>query len=257
MSLQELSKKSYNAFLAVNEMPRVVGEKRALRWVKPLLDNMPSGDGHGVMVIPGFLGEDNFNKPLCDFLNKKNYVATGWRQGRNLGPKEEVIFQLGRELEFLYKQTGRPISIIGHSLGGIYAREMARSAPAIVRQVITLGSPISQNANTQTLSAGLFRRLNPSLNQAAEQKLREVAPPVPTTSVYTKTDSVVHWKNAMQINGHKQTENIEVHGSHCGLTVNGSVWYLIAERLAQARKQWQPFERNHIVHNWVFPQRSH
>jgi pimeloyl-ACP methyl ester carboxylesterase len=255
MSLQQLSQKSYQAFLTVNELPRVIAEKRALRWVKPLLNKMPDGDGHGVMVIPGFLGEDSFNKPLCDFLISKGYVASGWRQGRNLGPKDEVIAQLTRELEFLYKQTGRPITIIGHSLGGVYAREIARSAPAIVRQIITLGSPITQSKGT-TLTSGLFRRLNPSVNHGAAQKAREIAPPVPITSVYTKTDSVVHWKNAMQQNGHTQTENIEVHGSHCGLTVNGSVWYLIAERLAQAQGQWQPFERSMLIHNWVFPQRS-
>jgi pimeloyl-ACP methyl ester carboxylesterase len=255
MSLRTMSEKSYSAFLTLNELPRLVAEKKALRWVQPLLKKIPNGDGHGVMVIPGFLGEDKFNQPLCDFLTTKGYVATGWRQGRNLGPKEEVIAQLKREIEFLYKQTGRPISIIGHSLGGIYARETARSAPEIVRQVITLGSPISQTAEVKTVSSGLFKRLNPSLKQAVEQKLREQAPPVPTTSVYTKTDSVVKWHNAMQQDGHAQTQNIEVHGSHCGLTINGSVWYLIADRLAQTQEQWQPFKRTNLIHNWVFPNR--
>jgi pimeloyl-ACP methyl ester carboxylesterase len=256
MSLQALSEKSYNALLTFNELPRVVAEKMALRWVKPLLNNMPCGDGHGVMVIPGFLGADKFNQPLCDFLINKGYVAKGWGQGRNLGPKTEVIAQLRRELEFLYQQTGRPITIIGHSLGGIYAREAARTAPEIVRQVITLGSPIAQTGVVKTPSSALFKYLNPSLNQASQQKVREQAPPVPTTSVYTKTDSVVKWNNAMQFAGHQQTQNIEVYGSHCGLTVNGSVWYLIADRLTQSKEQWQPFEPSHLIHNWVFPNRS-
>lgn len=226
--------------LALLELPRVVTEIALLSASRSLLRDCPRGDGHSVIVIPGFLGSDRYNKALCNYLNWLGYDAAGWDLGINLGPRDEVIDGLKSRLKVAYSKSGRKITLIGHSLGGVYAREMARQHPDKVRQVISLGSPIAERGDSGKLSARLFRRLNGPVDLERHSAL-QVAPPVPTTAVYSRSDGVVHWHNAIQRNGHVRCENIEVYGSHCGLTVNTSVWRLLADRLSQAEENWQPF----------------
>ncbi|MCB2082870.1 MAG: alpha/beta hydrolase, partial [Sphingomonadaceae bacterium] len=146
----------------------------------------------------------------------------------------------------LFEQTGRKVSIIGWSLGGVFARELAKLAPEKVRLVISLGSPISDDRNHSN-ARRLFEYLNGEEPEPMKEgnfaKLGE-APPVPTTSILTKTDGVVHWRGSVQFPddaNHGQTENIEVLASHCGMGVNPAVMFAIADRLAQKEGNWKPF----------------
>ncbi|MFT7176961.1 MAG: esterase/lipase, partial [Halioglobus sp.] len=112
--------------LALSEAPRVVVEAGALALLKSTLaKKLPRGDGHGVMVIPGFMGDDPFNQSLVDFLNALGYRASGWQMGRNLGPGSFSEDDLQAKIARLARAGGGQISLIGHSLGGIYAREIA------------------------------------------------------------------------------------------------------------------------------------
>lgn len=237
--------------LALLELPRVATEIALLSASRSILRDGPRGDGHSVIVIPGFLGSDRYNKALCNYLNGLGYRAGGWDLGVNLGPRDEVIEGLQRRLLTSYENSGRKVTLIGHSLGGVYAREMARQHPDAVRQVISLGSPIAERGNSGKLSSRLFRRLNGPVDFERHSALQH-APPVPTTAVYSRTDGVVHWQNAVQRNGHVRCENIEVYGSHCGLTVNTSVWRLLADRLSQAEENWQPFVALGLQ-RWMYP----
>ncbi len=237
--------------LAFLELPRLVTEIALLRASKSLLMSAPKGDGHSVIVVPGFLGSDTYNEALCKYLRWLGYEAGGWNLGVNLGPRDETIEGLETLLRDTYERSGKKVSLIGHSLGGVYAREMARARPELVRQVISLGSPIAESSNSRKLSAMIFRHLNGPVDPARQKEIRE-APSVPTTAVFSRTDGVVHWQNAVQRDGHSQCQNIEVYGSHCGLTVNTSVWRLLADRLAQAEENWQPFV---AIGNqrWMYP----
>src|SRR5215472_11827188 len=105
------------------------------------LMSAPRGDGHGVLVLPGLLASDVSTALLRRFVRRLGYDVRGWSLGRNRGPTDEVLDELPRRLSALAERTGQPVSLIGWSLGGIYARELARRYPAQVRQVITLGSP--------------------------------------------------------------------------------------------------------------------
>lgn len=227
---------------AFTEIPRLSLDVTALRLGRKLLKSSPPGDGHGVIVMPGFLGSDSYSKPLRRFLTRLGYRAFGWNQGRNMGPSTATIEGLEQELVRIAELTGGKVSIIGHSLGGVYAREIAKRAPEIVRQVITLGSPFGEGRETGSPTAKLFRYLNPPTpeSEALRHQLAE-APPVPYTSVFTKADGVVHWHQSIQHEGHEKVQNVRVRGSHIGMTANLSVWTLLADRLAIPDGEWHPF----------------
>lgn len=224
--------------LALTEAPRALYEAAQLPLAGLLLRRLRRGDGHGVMVIPGFMGEDDFNRPLVQYLRDMGYRADGWGQGRNLGPNSFDMEDLRKRLAGLAK--GRPVSLVGHSLGGIYAREIAREAPQAIRQVISLGSPFADARDEGSNASRLYRRLNPDNPRGHRRTELGIAPPVPTTAIYTRGDGIVNWRTAVQAQGHHQTQNLEVPGSHIGLTLNPLVWYLIADRLAQPADRWRP-----------------
>jgi pimeloyl-ACP methyl ester carboxylesterase len=203
----------------------------------------PKGDGHAVMVLPGFLGGDGYNSTLRRFLGKLNYSVHGWGLGRNLGPRDGVLEALEKRLLYLSDYYQGPVSLVGHSLGGIFARELARVYPDRVRQVISLGSPFGEGRLTGSIPARLFMALNPPDELPVDQDLLSHAPPVPTTAIYSKYDGIVNWQTTFQQNGHAKTQSIEVRSSHCGMTFNPSVWLLVAECLANDPASWQPFAR--------------
>jgi pimeloyl-ACP methyl ester carboxylesterase len=185
---------------------------------------------------------------LRRFVAGQGYDAHAWELGRNLGPKA-----IGREgerlvarLRAIHEATGQKVSLIGWSLGGVMARQLARRAPEAVRQVITLGSPFTGNPRASTVWRSYQILTGQRLDDPDTQgQLRESAapPPVPSTAIYTRQDGIVAWQNCVEPAA-PQTDNIEVHGSHCGLGVNPAVLYAIADRLAQAEDDWRPFDRS-------------
>ena len=126
-----------------------------------------------------------------------------------------------------------PLTLIGHSLGGIFAREIAREYPDKVRHVISLGSPFGEGRMSGSIPARLFSALNPPEELPVEQETLADPPPVPTTAIYSRGDGIVNWRTTLQEAGHDRTQSIRVRGSHCGMTFNPAIWYLVAECLAQ------------------------
>ncbi|AZT85474.1 esterase [Marinobacter sp. NP-4(2019)] len=208
----------------------------AMPW---LLRRVPRGDGHAVLVIPGFLASDISTVPLRRFLRNRGYQVHGWEQGRNFGPKAGLMEQMVERLEQLHTDTNTRVSLIGWSLGGIFAREIARAKPHLVRQVITMGSPLYGAPETSTHAWHLYKRLN---RYGDEGLVRgDKAPPVPTTSVFSRGDGIVGWEGSVERCG-AQTENVEVNcASHLGLGVNPVVWTVLGDRLAQGETEWTPF----------------
>ncbi len=203
------------------------------------------GDGHPVLVFPGMAASDLSTRPLRHWLRALGYQAHGWGQGRNLGPRGGVIAASLARIHELHQQHGRKVSLIGQSLGGIYARELAKQAPDAVRLVITLGTPFTGGARS-TNAWRLFESLNGRQHLAADARagVRQ-PPPVPTSSVYSRSDGIVAWQCSVQdaTAQNPQTENIEVETSHTGMAVNPLVLHAIADRLAQPEGQWLPFAR--------------
>jgi pimeloyl-ACP methyl ester carboxylesterase len=208
------------AGLLLTEPIRGLGDLAALLLASPGLLAAPRGDGHGVLVFPGLLAGDGSTVLLRGFLHWLGYQVRGWNLGRNHGPTETVLAGLPRTLLEHAERTGRPVSLIGWSLGGIYARELARRYPREVRQVITLGSP--------------YALTNPS----AKPWSRPIG--VPSTSVYSRLDGVVAWQACIEPETATH-QNVEVRCSHVGFGVDPATLWLIADRLAVPPGQRVPF----------------
>lgn len=211
----------------------------------PLLRRAPRGDGHPVLVLPGLAASDVSTRPLRALLKDLGYSAHGWKQGQNRGPRAGVEAATEARLEDLANRHGRRASLIGWSLGGIYARELARRRPELVRQVITLGSPFASEpmaTNAWRLYEALSGR---DAGDWPDREAMKRPPPVPSTAIYSRTDGVVAWQGCRELES-ATTDNIEVEGSHCGLGHNPVALYAIADRLAQPEDGWRPFDRSRL-----------
>jgi len=235
-----------SAALYLTEPFRAAIELGTLHLSETWLNSLRGGDGHPVLVIPGFTAGDRSTSVLRNFLSSLGYLPCGWKQGVNFGARRELLEGAGELLSQLHEEYGCRVSIVGQSLGGIYARELAKHLPDAVRQVITLGSPFNDPDGAASRVSHVYKMFNPDDETKSEQFQNEAwqintAPPVPTTSIYSKFDGVCHWRACIQHSGHDQIENIEVVGSHTGMGVNAQALFIVADRLSQRRKEWKPF----------------
>ncbi len=210
----------------------------------PALMTAPRGDGHPVLVLPGFLAGDVSTEFLRRYLKVIGYQSYGWHLGRNLGGIQKKRAVLHDLLRATFAETGRKVSLVGWSLGGVYAREMALALPDLVRQVITLGSPFA-NDTSATNARELYELFSGETIEGTPVAERDALAgrlPVPTTSLYTKTDGIVNWRTCL--NGdHDNAENIEVFASHIGLGSNPAALWAVADRLALNENTFARFDR--------------
>ena len=123
------------------------------------------------------------------------------------------------------------VALVRHSLGGIYAREFARSEPDSIEQVIILGSPFGRGRQNAFRANQLYPRLNPQPDERGDEDILVTPPPLPTTATCTKADRVVTWRTSVQAGSNHHVHNIEVLRSHIGLNANAGVWHWIAKKL--------------------------
>lgn len=229
--------------LLLSELPRASAELGAALTAAPFLAAEQRGDGHPVLVLPGLWGGDASTLLLRRYLGWLGYSVSGWQLGANVGPTEAVVSGLRTRLERLAESSGRRVSVVGWSLGGLYAHELARKAPGSVRQVVTLGSPVrlarrGSRAASQLFDAVSHLHVTPAL---VARPWSEPGPlQLPATAVYTRSDGVVPWQSCLLGPG-KRRQNQEVHGSHAGLVHNPTVLHLLADRLALPEHVWHPF----------------
>jgi hypothetical protein len=217
---------------------RAVLEMAALLVSYPLLRRAPRGDGHPVLVLPAFMTSDVSTRVLRSFLRDRGYAAHGWKLGRNTGPTPETVAGLVQRLHELRRRHDRRVSLIGWSLGGVYARELARAFPADVRQVITLAAPF-RNLEAINVPAFLLTRRRPHPNEAAFRERLRLPLQVPMTAIYSRTDGIVSWRSCVAEPGPK-SESIEVESSHLGIGHHPVVLLTVADCLAQAEDAWKP-----------------
>ena len=211
--------------------------RAAIDMVNSLLSTSPRrvGDGHPVLVLPGLGGGDLSTLRLRRSLDRAGFATSGWGLGLNRGPEgdfDQWLERLEPTVQALHDRDGRKVSLIGWSLGGIYARELAKSVPHLVRQVVTLGSPFGGiNASNAQRAFKLLNggRAQP-ITEELEQRIR-TDPPVPATAIYSRTDGVVAWQSCM-LNESAYSRNIEISGtSHCGMGSHPQVLRAVVDRL--------------------------
>jgi len=212
----------------------------------PLLATLaPRGDGHPVIVLPGLATSDRSTVALRTFLKSKGYDVHGWELGRNFGPLPGIERRMIENLKNLHEKTGKKVSLVGWSLGGIYARQLAKMMPEAVRQVITLGSPF----NGDPRATNAWKLYEFTSGHKVDDRERHMgghisdAPPVPSTAIFSRTDGICNWRTCLEADGN-QTDNIEVEGSHCGLGHHPAAVYAVAEKLAQPDGKWAKFDRS-------------
>jgi pimeloyl-ACP methyl ester carboxylesterase len=241
---------------SATELPRVLMELASLTWSWPLLTRARRGDGHSVLVLPGFTAGDESTLILRRVLDAAGYQSVPWALGQNTGSLD-LQEQLFHRFDSLTRDCDRKMSIVGQSLGGVFARELARQWPERVRQVIALGSPFASSGPETT--NGLVSRLFQYLSGMSQEQMRDrmlgfapEPPPVPSTAIYSKADGVVHWSSCLEYQG-QQSENIEVHGSHTGMAMNPLVLHVLLDRLALPDGAWRPFRRDRGCRAFLYP----
>jgi pimeloyl-ACP methyl ester carboxylesterase len=200
----------------------------------------PKGDGHPVLVVPAFLRGDRYMLPLRRFVGDCGYAVAAWGLGVNVGPTEAILSGIERRLDELCAQHQRKVSLIGHSLGGAIARELAKKRPDAVRRLITLASPIRlPTASPMEPVYRLLSRWHSPSSRGLYAVLNEPAA-VPSTAIYTRTDGIVAWQSCLEVEG-PERESIEVAGPHSTMARNPAAWRIVADRLAQPDGRWRPY----------------
>ena len=183
--------------------------------------NLPQGNGRPVLVIPGFGGGELSTVILRQSLRRLGYRTKSWGMGRNLVSTAKNREHLSSELKRLSSTYNQKVSIVGWSLGGVFARELGRKYPEYVHSVVSMGSPFTGDPTANVLHE-IFNRV--SGKEFTEEDMaafnrRRVPPGVRSTAIYSKSDGVVSWQCSLEEES-ELTENVEVFSSHCGLGFN-------------------------------------
>ncbi len=229
--------------LSLSDPGRAAIEFGLLLGALPLSKALRSGDGHPVLVLPGLMATDDSTWPLRRILRRLGYRVHGWRLGRNLGPTSIAVTGMRDRLHDLHSRYDAPVTIIGWSLGGIYARALARNFPSEVRQVITMGSPFRLTHDSQSHASRVFNRYTHLHTYRVTTPLEMERDPlqVPATSIYSRYDGIVAWPACLD-EPSPRAENIAVVSSHFGYGHHPAVIFAVADRLAQPLDQWEPFQ---------------
>jgi pimeloyl-ACP methyl ester carboxylesterase len=228
--------------LYLTEAPRATADYGLYLATLPLLRALPTGNEQPVLVLPGLMTDDFSTRPLRRTLRGLGHRAHGWQLGRNIGPTASAVTGMRDRLDQLAQRYGRPVTLVGWSLGGVFARDLARRTPASVRQVITLGSPFRMAKTDQSRAHRAFERYSHlHVERLALPLEGNRGPlPMPSTSIYSRYDGIVHWQACVEAPS-ARAENIAVHASHLGLGHHPAVLYAVADRLAQPEGTWRPF----------------
>ncbi len=189
---------------------------RLLAGLGPLGPRGPE-NGPPVLVIPGFLASDRTTMDLRRALARAGWRAHPWLLGTNRGAKKDMMEALVGRLEGIY--DGRPILVVGWSLGGIFARELACRYPQMIRGVVTLGSPFSGDLKTNTNVRELYEWVaGHDVNQPPFERLN-AKPPVPTLALWSRKDGIVA-PSAARGQAGEVDKSVEIDTRHMGFAVH-------------------------------------
>ncbi|CAM3496428.1 alpha/beta fold hydrolase [Nocardioides zeicaulis] len=196
----------------------------------PRLAAAPRGDGHLVVDVPGWRAPELTGAPLRGYLRHLGYDARGWGFGTNTGDPRRDVERLSARLLDLVDAAGAPASLVGWSLGGVIAREVARRHPDAVRRVLTYGTPVTGASHTTV--ARLLGDGSDDAERVARRLDAESPIRVPLTVMYSRRDGIVAWQACID-HASPDVEHVEVSSRHLGMGVDPDVWAVVADRLAR------------------------
>jgi len=198
----------------------------------PFPEDASVGSGQPVIVIPGFLSPEMTTARLREFLARQDFIAHPWTCGLNIGPMKRVIGEVERQLRVTADAAGRKVSLVGVSLGGTIAREVAKSSPDLVARIVTLVSPIHMPVTTPLAPLAEAASLLWDMEELEALSAIAEPPPVPLTAVFSRDDGVIDWRAAVPAPS-ELVEVVEVSGPHMTICSNSQVQRIVAQRLAQ------------------------
>lgn len=203
----------------------------------PALANAPRGAGDRVLVLPGFAASDASTTVLRLVLRSLGHDARGWELGRNLGDVEALVPRALALVERHADETGKPVRLVGWSLGGVIAREVARERPELVERIVTLGSPIVGGAKYTATAAALRRRgIDLDAIEALVVERERTAITVPMSVIYSRRDGIVAWRACID-ETNPLVEHHEVASTHLGLGFHAEVLAIVARTLVAKRER--------------------
>jgi len=203
-------------------------------WYAPSLARQPRGNGELVLVLPGYGAGDASTLPLRSYLRWLGYRADGWGLGTNRGDVPDLIPKVTQVVTERAEREGRPVRLVGWSLGGYLAREAARESPDSVQRVVTLGTPVVGGPK-YTAVAPVYERQGVDLDaiEADVEARNEVPLRVPVHAIYSRKDGVVAWQACIDRHN-DEVEHVEVTSTHVGLGLSPVVYRIVAQRLARS-----------------------
>ena len=241
---------------SVAEFGRVIAEMGSTAMLQPILNRLPDGDGHTIITIPGFMGADGSTSQLRRFLVKRGYNAIPWSKGRNAADKqpssldafldyrESIEDEVAEQVRSEFERSGRKVTLIGWSLGGLYSVALAHRFPQWIRQVITLGTPVGDPRGTSLYNI-LGRVYNHEVEVDEEALQRWVQHTyrggklrVPILTLYSESDGIVGAGIARCEGDPHYVTNIAVMASHVGFPFNPLVYGVIANHLVEPHERW-------------------
>ena len=241
---------------SIAEFGRVIAEMGSTAMLQPILNRLPDGDGHTIITIPGFMGADGSTSQLRRFLVKRGYNAIPWSKGRNAADKqpssldafldyrESIEDEVAEQVRSEFERSGRKITLVGWSLGGLYSVALAHRFPQWIRQVITLGTPFGDPRGTSLYNI-LGRVYNNEVEVDEEALQRWVQHTyrggklrVPILTLYSESDGIVGAGIARCEGDPHYVTNIAVMASHVGFPFNPLVYGVIANHLVEPHERW-------------------
>jgi triacylglycerol esterase/lipase EstA (alpha/beta hydrolase family) len=199
----------------------------------PFPEDAARGSGQPVIVIPGFLAPDMSTARLREFLARQNFMPYSWTGGLNLGPMRHVMRELERQVLEISDKTGRQISLVGVSLGGTTARQVAKCCPDRIARVITLVSPIHPPIVTPLAPLAQAAALLWDAEEVKNLAMISQPPPVPLTAIVSRDDGIIDWRASVPAVS-EMVEVVEISGAHMSICTNPEVQRVIADRLARS-----------------------